>query len=222
MKKCILPIAFGLAVFFAGCQKKDTTPPYLRLNGTDDTTIVLNTRYVDPGAFAKDEMDAELQPIVLGTVNWDSVGVYVLTFVVRDNADNEARVSRTVRVVNFSEAYSGLYSVKEEITVDNVTTTSEYNLDLIVSPYYNRRMIIKDVAGYTSINAQIEMRDTSVFLYWQEFPSADPAISKIIIHGCEGTYTSDGFKLQFVVQEVDTSSNPKSTYKLSAPVYKKL
>jgi hypothetical protein len=219
VKNSLLPPIFLLGLVISSCQKKDTIPPYIRLNGAADTSIVLNTRYVDPGAFSKDETDAELEPIQLGYINKDSVGVYTLTYVAVDNSDNRAEVTRTIRVINDAQPYAGLYSVKEEITIDDITTTSEYNLDLIVSNRQNNRMIISNLGGYTSINALIEMRDTSVALFYQERFNPYPGISKVIIHGGEGKYTTDGFRLQFVTEEIDTSAIPKRKYQYCVPVY---
>lgn len=84
----------------------DTTPPVLVLEGDDSVNLKVGEDYEELGATAMDEVDGDLSEEVqiVGEVNTDQPGEYAVEYSVIDEAGNEARKTRTVRVVKRSLA----------------------------------------------------------------------------------------------------------------------
>ena len=81
----------------------DTTAPVITLLGSNPQTIELGDSYVELGATAYDTKDGYIAPIVINSnaVNTNLVGIYQVTYNVKDAAGNVAvEKIRTVNVVN--------------------------------------------------------------------------------------------------------------------------
>ncbi|PLX75188.1 MAG: hypothetical protein C0615_08025, partial [Desulfuromonas sp.] len=81
----------------------DTTAPVITLVGDDPTDAEAGVVYVDAGATALDNYDGDISYNIttLGSVNYNSIGSYLLTYNVSDDATNAATpVTRTVNVVD--------------------------------------------------------------------------------------------------------------------------
>ena len=78
----------------------DTDAPLIGLIGEDPMTIPVGTPYYEPGAKAKDNMDADITEkiIISGEVNTEEAGTYIVTYEVTDRAGNTTTVTRTVIV----------------------------------------------------------------------------------------------------------------------------
>ena len=79
----------------------DTTAPSLVLKGSREISVVVGTKFKDPGYQAIDKYDGNLteKVTVEGNVNTNKVGSYTLTYSVSDSSGNSTSVKRTVRVV---------------------------------------------------------------------------------------------------------------------------
>lgn len=81
----------------------DRTAPLLSLNGNLTDTIEVNSGpYKDEKGVAFDNVDGDLTSLieVFGTVDHTQLGVYTLTYSVKDVQGNEAQATRTVYVVD--------------------------------------------------------------------------------------------------------------------------
>lgn len=78
---------------------RDRTPPVLTLLGESTLSIMQGGSFSDPGASAIDNIDGEVPVHVFGTIRRHVPGDYTLTYSARDASRNEARATRTVRVV---------------------------------------------------------------------------------------------------------------------------
>ncbi|NLM63403.1 MAG: DUF5011 domain-containing protein [Mollicutes bacterium] len=78
----------------------DTEPPVITLNGDNPMYVPLGAEFVDPGAKARDNMDADITEKihVSGNVNTNEVGTYEIIYEVSDRAGNQTIVTRTVIV----------------------------------------------------------------------------------------------------------------------------
>jgi hypothetical protein len=77
---------------------QDTTPPVITLNGTDPTTIALDTTYNDRGATASDDVDITVAVIETSNVMTSVTGVYAVSYTATDAAGNIAKATRKVIV----------------------------------------------------------------------------------------------------------------------------
>ncbi len=79
----------------------DKVAPVIELLGEEKVVVELGADYEDAGAKATDSVDGTLTVISVSTVNTDAVGIYTVTYSVKDAAGNEAvEVTRTVEVVD--------------------------------------------------------------------------------------------------------------------------
>ena len=79
----------------------DPIPPELNLEGKTTIILELGTEYTEPGFTANDNCDGDLteKVEVTGEVDIKKVGTYTLTYTVKDTYENEATVTRTIKVV---------------------------------------------------------------------------------------------------------------------------
>jgi len=81
----------------------DTTGPVIRLLGDDPFVLEVGTWYTEPGYTATDNYDGDITSHVwvLGSVDHNYLGSYILTYTVNDSSGNPAEEkTRTVRVVD--------------------------------------------------------------------------------------------------------------------------
>lgn len=83
---------------------KDKLPPVLTLNGSDTVYVEVFKNYVEDGATAIDNKDGNLTNsiVITGIVNTNITGIYILTYLVRDESGNET-VKKRVVIVKDSE-----------------------------------------------------------------------------------------------------------------------
>ena len=78
----------------------DTIPPVISLIGKDTVYVEVLGNYIDEGATALDNIDGNLSSsiVLTGSVNTNALGVYGLTFSVKDIANNKTSKTRVVIV----------------------------------------------------------------------------------------------------------------------------
>ncbi|MFM6128958.1 MAG: immunoglobulin-like domain-containing protein, partial [Sphaerospermopsis kisseleviana] len=94
--------AFGFLTLTVGAG--DTTPPVITLNGSNPMTVIRGSTFTDPGASVTDNVDPPQTIFGTGSVNTAVVGSYTLSYSVTDAAGNSASTTRTVNVVNSTNA----------------------------------------------------------------------------------------------------------------------
>ncbi len=78
----------------------DSTPPIITLVGDADITLTIGDSYNDAGATAQDNTDGDITDKISADnpVNIGVAKVYTVTYTVKDEADNETRLTRQVTV----------------------------------------------------------------------------------------------------------------------------
>ncbi len=129
----------------------DSVKPVLTLLGDNPMTIEVGDDYVEPGATAVDDVDGVITSKIEieGEVDESTVGEYILTYSVSDNAGNKATKTRKVNVV--------------EQIVPDWEINVYYNVGDLVT--YNGK-IWKCIAAHTS-QAQWYPGASGVYL-WEE------------------------------------------------------
>jgi M6 family metalloprotease-like protein/LPXTG-motif cell wall-anchored protein len=79
----------------------DNTAPVIELNGDNPFELEEGSEFVDPGFTATDNVDGDVtsEVTVTSAVDINTVGEYVVTYTVTDEAGNQSTVTRTVKVV---------------------------------------------------------------------------------------------------------------------------
>ncbi|MBU1019758.1 MAG: DUF5011 domain-containing protein, partial [Firmicutes bacterium] len=78
----------------------DTTNPVIVLNGSSTVTLEVGTAYTELGATFTDNVDANGNASVSGTVNNNVLGTYTMTYTYTDSSNNTGSSTRTVNVVD--------------------------------------------------------------------------------------------------------------------------
>ncbi|MFA6585006.1 MAG: immunoglobulin-like domain-containing protein, partial [Candidatus Paceibacterota bacterium] len=78
----------------------DTVSPVVTLNGDAAMQITVGDVFTDPGATAADDTDGSIMPIVTGTVDTSTAGLYTLTYTATDAAGNIGTASRLITVIH--------------------------------------------------------------------------------------------------------------------------
>jgi hypothetical protein len=76
----------------------DSVAPVITLNGANPLSIPCQTPFTDPGADASDACAGNVAVTVLGAVDVNATGDYILTYAAADPSGNVATATRTVRV----------------------------------------------------------------------------------------------------------------------------
>ena len=79
---------------------EDVTAPVISLNGTAMKTIVRGTLYDDEGATAEDNCDGTVEVVVDNKVDVNTAGDYTVDYKAKDEAGNEDKRTRIVKVIN--------------------------------------------------------------------------------------------------------------------------
>ena len=94
------------------------TPPAITLIGDFNLTIEVGTDYVDAGATALDEVDGDVSAdiVITNLVDINQIGTYLVTYNVKDSADNSAtEVVRTITVVDTGAPVITLIGVSPQV-----------------------------------------------------------------------------------------------------------
>ena len=152
-------------------KRKENTAPRIFLVGSSPFSLTLNTNYVEPGFTAGDEEDGILtsQVVVSGSVNKDSVGQYLLHYVVTDSEGLKDSVTRVVNVRNSLSFLNGQYSVVTTDPASGITRTWITAVSASVSQ--NNRFKIFKISDCFQADPELERNPAtdSVFLSTQSF-----------------------------------------------------
>lgn len=77
----------------------DTTKPVITLNGVSSLELIKGTAYTELGATATDDKDGTLTVTISGTVDFNTVGTYTLTYKAKDSSGNERSIFRTITII---------------------------------------------------------------------------------------------------------------------------
>lgn len=79
---------------------KDTTRPIIIFKGTRYMSVEVGSKWIEPGAYGKDNSGERPAVKVYGTVDTSKLGTYRLVYVTYDSAGNKASCIRVVTVVD--------------------------------------------------------------------------------------------------------------------------
>jgi len=148
-------------------QPGDTTPPVITLVGANPQIMERGTPYIELGAIATDVTPGDLTGdlvIDASAVDTTSVGSYVVTYNVTDEAGNQAvQVLRTVNV----------NSVNADPVADNDTATTDEDIPVLIDVLGNDSDIDGDTLNVDSVT--------------------DPAHGSVVNNGIDVNYTPDPY-----------------------------
>jgi hypothetical protein len=129
----------------------DVNAPIITLNGSNPATVSGGSTYSDLGASAYDDVDGDVTSkiVTTGSVNPSILGSYIITYTVKDNANNTATSTRTVNVIDNIPPTITNASVPTNWTSTNKTITvtgSDSGLSGIAG-YYISTSTTKPTAG---------------------------------------------------------------------------
>jgi len=184
-----LLIIIALSTITFSCKKN--SKPILKLNGSSNYTISLNSIYIEPGATADDGEgnDISSEIIITGTVNTNLKGEYPLYYKIGNDFGSEnSKVIRNVNVVNDADYLEGFYLATPNC---GATSLTGYTTNLTSSETENNKILIDVVETGTPINIPGFINNNTIFL------SNQGTIYNFQYTG-SGTITSSGFILNSV------------------------
>ncbi|MDD3048679.1 MAG: DUF5011 domain-containing protein [Bacilli bacterium] len=83
-----------------GTCEIDITDPVIALNGSSTEEVYLNySTYTETGATITDNSGETLTPVIVGTVDSNTLGSYIITYTATDSSGNTVSITKTVNVV---------------------------------------------------------------------------------------------------------------------------
>lgn len=144
----------------------DNVPPVIKLKGNQIIEQSIDKEYIEPGFTSLDEYDGDLTEKVqiIGEINNEQYGEYVLTYKVSDNSNNITEVNRIVKVVDEikpkiecpqeeTKIKKGITEIMDCRAIDNYDGDITKNIkiegtyDINVPGTYNLKYTVKDDAG---------------------------------------------------------------------------
>lgn len=126
--------------------EQDTERPIIILIGDEEVSLYIGDEYIEPGAMAIDDIDGNLTPaIIIGgdTVDTSTVGSYVITYNVSDQAGNAAfEVLRTVFVL-------------EPVVIDDISPIIALNGTSTINLFVNDEYIEEGAVASDDIDGDI-------------------------------------------------------------------
>ena len=167
----VLAMLATLSVVCVNCHK-DTIPPsiyFLAKDGVNidrkgDTTVLLYTKYVDPGCYVEDnasdseniEVTSDLETVLpierkvashIGEIK--KTGDYNITYTATDEAGNPGTKSKIISCRNVSDMYAGRYWTEREQIVggsSDICQPARYYSNITASPSVAGRIRFSKVA----------------------------------------------------------------------------
>ncbi|MGR5484430.1 immunoglobulin-like domain-containing protein [Vibrio alfacsensis] len=107
------PITRTVIIEAAPDIEDDVVAPVITLNGAANMRVALGGTYTEPGATAIDAVDGEIDVIITGSVDVNTLGTYTLTYTATDKSDNSTDVTRSVEVF-------------EQKPIENIVTNGDF------------------------------------------------------------------------------------------------
>ncbi|MDD3685589.1 MAG: DUF5011 domain-containing protein [Bacteroidales bacterium] len=149
MKNIIFLSVAILAIVFVSCDKQDTISPDVLLlgdggaylaAGDTDTTVLLFSKFTDPGFEAEDNLtktedlilvnDLEDVLLVNDAGYLRKTGEYTITYSATDEAGNKGTATRKITVENISAPFAGTYFTNR--TAQQIAETTNYTSTVAV------------------------------------------------------------------------------------------
>lgn len=180
----------ALLLMFTACPSDSIAPSiyFLAKDGETidkkgDTTILLYTKYVDPGCYVEDnaslaadiQISSDLETVMpiekkvashVGEVK--KTGDYTITYTATDESGNAGTRSKVISVKNVSEIYTGKYwTVREEIIgggISDICQPATYYSNITASNSVAGRMRFSKVAQHEYNGQKVSFKvDADVF-----------------------------------------------------------
>ena len=79
--------------------KQNVTPPILTLVGSTNITLYQKNPYIELGSSASDIIDGNMNVVITGSVDINTVGTYILTYTATDSSRNTSTATRTIKII---------------------------------------------------------------------------------------------------------------------------
>ncbi|MFC2137044.1 DUF5011 domain-containing protein [Bacteroidota bacterium] len=181
-----------LGFVFTDC-KRDKEDPEITLKGQAYMKLPLQEDYVEPGFTANDDKDGNItsRVTVTDSIIPDTVGIYTITYSVKDGKDKESTAIREVERINEAAKYAGFYIgyVVYPTPGGGGVAPIEYIDTINYSETVNNQLIISNFAGQLGSNVS-------------------GIVETLSVHGTEIQFSNQGsFTFSFSGDTVSTIKN---------------
>ena len=131
----------------------DVTAPVITLNGEGTVNLFQDTSYVELGATATDNRDANVSVSISGNVDTSTLGSYIVIYSATDIAGNSSTAQRTVNVVLPPDTETPVITLNGDA---NITLTLGENYEELVASATDERDGDVNVTIEGSVDSSIE------------------------------------------------------------------
>ena len=144
----------------------DVTAPVITLNGEENLTLVQGTGYIEQGATATDNRDANVSVSISGNVDSATLGSYIMTYTATDTVGNSASIERTVNVV-----------LPPDTEAPVITLNGESNITLTLGESYEElgATAVDERDGDVNVTIKGSVDTTTVSIYTIIYMATDIA-----------------------------------------------
>lgn len=174
MKTTIISMLAIIMLSLMSCEKEipDNLAPKIFLYGhgkviltseQTDTTILLFTKYTDPGAGAEDNLTKSEDIIITNDLenklSVNSAGyinraqTYTITYTAKDEANNTANIKRNIIVKNISDPFAGIYLTARN--AQQIVTDTIYNSTVSADTRTPGRIVFPKVYAHSNNDEKI-------------------------------------------------------------------
>ena len=173
LKILLLTGILAMGFFFTDC-KRDKEDPVISLKGNSYMKLALQDEYVEPGFTAEDDIDGNItsRVTVSDSIIPDTVGIYKITYTVKDGKDKETSVYREVERYNKAVIFEGYYLGKFIYPAPG-TVPVDYIDTIRASETINYQFTISNFAGEIGSNVIALIEPLSVHSSLGEIKIAD-------------------------------------------------
>ncbi len=136
---------------------KDTIAPEIKLNGNEESFVILGKEYKEEGATATDNLEGDISSKIeiTGEVNTSEKGNYELTYSVKDSSGNTSEVKRKVAVCD-SIGKKGLPILMYHFFYDKNKGTGKDNNWIEISDFEKQVKYLADNSYYFPTWEEVE------------------------------------------------------------------
>jgi hypothetical protein len=207
----------SIAVFTLSCDKQDTTPPTITLNGAENISLYLYQTYTEAGAEATDEKDGNLTSFIerKGSVNTTQTGLYVLTYEVADFAGNTANVKRYVTIKSHVEYLAGNFQAADTInsSITNNNGIFNYSTSIYFSTFTDSQIVIQNFGNKGNTVSVLASVNGNAITISAQSPTGMQVQGQIT--GSGTVVNNNLIRLQYYIDYPSVPGGPEDTAKVS-------
>lgn len=180
-----------LSMMVVSCKKKKTAPT-LTMNGAGQITMCLGDTYTEAGASAIDAYGDDIEVVITGDVDVNSIGNYTITYTATDKNDNVTTAQSTVSVEMCASSLLGDYTITHDCQVLGIDIVSA---DQTILPGLNEYQFIIDNFNFAISQLTASIDGLAISVPQSTFTIGSPPLATDVTISGVGTVNESGTEM---------------------------